>query len=48
MMSFLEFDFELKFVMPGLSPGHPRPSSRQGMDGRDVWREDALRAFARL
>jgi len=36
-------------VMPGLVPGiHVfKISQMQGVDGRDAWREDALRAFAR-
>jgi hypothetical protein len=36
-------------VMPGLVPGiHVFfPSSKKDVDGRDIKREDALRAFAR-
>jgi hypothetical protein len=37
------------FVMPGLVPAiHVyKTSAQQDVDARDVWREDALRAFAR-
>jgi len=37
-------------VMPGLVPGihvYTLPSDSEDVDGRDIWREDALRAFAR-
>ena len=37
-------------VMPGLVPGihvYTLPSDSEDVDGRDIWREDALRASAR-
>ena len=37
-------------VMPGLVPGihvYTLPSDSEDVDGRDIWREDTLRAFAR-
>jgi hypothetical protein len=34
--------------MPGLVPGiHVLFREKEDVDGRDIWREDALRAFAR-
>jgi hypothetical protein len=33
--------------MPGLVPGIHVFAEKKDVDGRDIWREDALRAFTR-
>jgi hypothetical protein len=37
----------VEFVMPGLDRASTSfsPQSNEDVDGRDIWREDALRAF---